>query len=79
MSSDALDVLKDFLAEQQSHLVADSNAGDSEIALVIRHGLDSDVYVLNALVTCYFRYDEIGLARNVFNGIGDIQISDQPA
>ncbi|KAJ1416087.1 hypothetical protein SESBI_17607 [Sesbania bispinosa] len=46
MRSDALGVLNDFLAEQQSHLVADSNAGDSKIALVIRHGLDSEITVL---------------------------------
>ncbi|KAJ1379091.1 Tetratricopeptide-like helical domain superfamily [Sesbania bispinosa] len=46
-----------------------SNARDSEISLVLRHGLDLDDYVFNALVTCCCRCDEIELARNVFNGM----------
>ncbi|XP_061353922.1 pentatricopeptide repeat-containing protein At2g37310 [Gastrolobium bilobum] len=34
---------------------------------VLRRGFDWDVFVLNALVTCYSRCDELGLARTVFD------------
>lgn len=34
---------------------------------VLRHGLDSDIFVVNALVTCYSRCDELGLARVLFD------------
>lgn len=36
---------------------------------VLRRGLDSDVFVLNALVTCYCRCGEIRTARKVFDGM----------
>lgn len=34
---------------------------------VIQNGFDSDVFVVNALVTCYSRCDDIVLARNLFD------------
>lgn len=34
---------------------------------ILRRELDSDVYVLNTLVTCYCRCDEVSLARKVFD------------
>ncbi|KAF4379677.1 hypothetical protein F8388_023694 [Cannabis sativa] len=34
---------------------------------VLRHGFDSDMFVVNALITCYSRYDELGLARVLFD------------
>lgn len=36
---------------------------------VLRQGLDSDVFVLNALVTYYSRCDKLGLARTIFDRI----------
>ncbi|XP_027366207.1 pentatricopeptide repeat-containing protein At2g37310 [Abrus precatorius] len=41
---------------------------------VLRRGLDSDIFVLNALVTCYCRSDEIELARKVFDGMAERDI-----
>nr|KYP33559.1 Pentatricopeptide repeat-containing protein At2g37310 family [Cajanus cajan] len=37
--------------------------------LILRRGFDSDIFVLNALITCYCRCDEVGLARHVFDGM----------
>ncbi|KAL2323313.1 hypothetical protein Fmac_027692 [Flemingia macrophylla] len=37
--------------------------------VVLRRGFDSDVFVLNALIACYCRCDEVGLARHVFDGM----------
>ncbi|CAJ1968418.1 unnamed protein product [Sphenostylis stenocarpa] len=34
---------------------------------VLRRWLDYDIFVLNALITCYCRCDEVWLARNVFD------------
>ncbi|XP_057427502.1 pentatricopeptide repeat-containing protein At2g37310 [Lotus japonicus] len=36
---------------------------------VLRRGLETDIFVENALVTCYCRCGEIGLARKVFDGM----------
>ncbi|KAK7345628.1 hypothetical protein VNO77_16236 [Canavalia gladiata] len=41
---------------------------------VLRRGLDSDIFVLNALITCYCRCDEIGFARKLFDGMTERDI-----
>ncbi|KAK7285703.1 hypothetical protein RJT34_20481 [Clitoria ternatea] len=43
-------------------------------SFVLRRWLDSDVFVLNSLVTCYCRCDEIGLARQVFDRMSERDI-----
>ncbi|TKY52856.1 Pentatricopeptide repeat-containing protein [Spatholobus suberectus] len=42
--------------------------------LILRRGLDSDIFVPNALITCYCRCDEVGLARHVFDGMSERDI-----
>ncbi|XP_062117083.1 LOW QUALITY PROTEIN: pentatricopeptide repeat-containing protein At2g37310 [Humulus lupulus] len=41
---------------------------------VLRHGFDSDMFVVNALVTCYSRYDKLGLARVLFDRMSERDI-----
>ncbi|KAJ7977041.1 Pentatricopeptide repeat-containing protein [Quillaja saponaria] len=36
-------------------------------SFVLRHRFDSDIFVLNALITYYSRCDELGLARTIFD------------
>ncbi|KAL9318305.1 hypothetical protein ACSQ67_014822 [Phaseolus vulgaris] len=38
---------------------------------VLRRWLDSDIFVLNALITSYCRCDEVWLARRVFDGMSE--------
>ncbi|RZB72379.1 pentatricopeptide repeat-containing protein At2g37310 [Glycine soja] len=42
--------------------------------LILRRGLYSDIFVLNALITCYCRCDEVWLARHVFDGMSERDI-----
>ncbi|KAF5475960.1 hypothetical protein F2P56_007713 [Juglans regia] len=56
-----------------------SSFSDSRLArevhcFVVRHGLDSDIFVVNALITYYSRCDEIFLARTVFDWMPDRDI-----
>ncbi|WVY96608.1 hypothetical protein V8G54_028759 [Vigna mungo] len=38
---------------------------------VLRRRFDSDIFILNALITCYCRCDEVWLARKVFDGMSN--------
>lgn len=48
-------------------LFSDSRLAKEVHCYVTRHGFDSDIFVANALVTCYSRCDELGVARLVFD------------
>ncbi|PON72796.1 Tetratricopeptide-like helical domain containing protein [Parasponia andersonii] len=50
-------------------LIFDPRLAKEVHCFVLRHGFDSDIFVVNALVTCYSRCDELGLARVLFDGM----------
>ncbi|KAF5773040.1 putative tetratricopeptide-like helical domain superfamily [Helianthus annuus] len=50
-----------------SSLGYELNMGRRFHSYIIRNGLDSDIFVVNALITFYCRCDEIVLARRLFN------------
>ncbi|RYR25514.1 hypothetical protein Ahy_B02g059306 isoform B [Arachis hypogaea] len=52
-----------------SSLFCSSNSAKEVHCFVIRGGLDRDLFVMNALVTCYSRCDQVVLARKVFDGM----------
>lgn len=50
-----------------AELFSDSRLAQEVHCYVVRHGFDLDIFVVNALVTCYARCDELGVARILFD------------
>ena len=48
-------------------LFSDSTLAKEVHCFVLRHWIESDIFVANALITCYSRCDELGLARILFD------------
>ncbi|KMS99043.1 hypothetical protein BVRB_3g066460 [Beta vulgaris subsp. vulgaris] len=53
-----------------SSLYTDTNLAREIHCYAMRHGFDSDLFVVNPLITCYARCDEMGMARKVFDLMG---------
>ncbi|MED6171113.1 hypothetical protein PIB30_037675 [Stylosanthes scabra] len=52
-----------------SSLFCSSNSAKEVHCFVIRGGLDRDVFITNALVTCYSRCGQVVIARKLFDGM----------
>lgn len=72
MSSCSTDVKPDnftvtCVLKALASLFSESRLAKEVHCFVLRRGLDSDIFVVNALLTFYSRCDEIGLARDLFD------------
>ncbi|KAJ4977678.1 hypothetical protein NE237_008458 [Protea cynaroides] len=62
------------LLKALSSLFPDSGLGKEIHGFVLRHGFESDIFVLNAMVTFYARSGNLKLARKLFDGMLDRDI-----
>ncbi|XP_042475000.1 pentatricopeptide repeat-containing protein At2g37310 [Macadamia integrifolia] len=57
------------LLKALSSLLPDSGLGKEIHGFVLRHGFESDIFVLNAMVTFYATSGNLNMARKLFNGM----------